>query len=105
MMGWYRNFVTLGPVGYLPASGTMATLCTIPLVYVLTMFPCYIQATSIVLLLLISLYMLRQILSGFKQSDPREIVIDEVIGFLVALYGFAPNPLLIILGFCLFRIF
>lgn len=39
------------------------------------------------------------------QKDPKEVVIDEVVGQWVALYGIALTPKTLILGFLLFRLF
>lgn len=33
------QFATLGPIGYLPASGTFATLATLPVVYFFSLYP------------------------------------------------------------------
>ena len=32
-MNWYVSIATLGPIGYMNAPGTMASIATLPLVY------------------------------------------------------------------------
>lgn len=42
---------------------------------------------------------------GFWGHDPPEVAIDELVGFLVAVFGFSKTPGILILSFFLFRIF
>lgn len=39
----------------------------------------------------------------FGEKDSRYIIIDEVVGYLVAMFGLPPEPFYIILAFILFR--
>ena len=39
-----------------------------------------------------------------QRTDPREVVIDELIGFLITVFGFPITPLTMILGMVSFRL-
>lgn len=41
----------------------------------------------------------------YEQSDPREIVVDELVGFLVTMIGLHLSPLSLAVGFVAFRFF
>jgi phosphatidylglycerophosphatase A len=107
-MKWYTLLATLGPIGYLPASGTMATLITLPLVYNLQLYmpiaSWYIVAC--VIAGVIGLVAVHKTLHYRKQSDdPSEIVIDELVGCLITFIGIAWSVESALLGFVLFRFF
>ena len=107
-MNWYMNIATLGPVGYMPAPGTMASIITLPLVYWLrTLFPNQYAYVSIVgLALLASLWIIRKVMLQSRwHHDPSEVVIDEVIGCLLTFWGIALSGKTVLLGFILFRFF
>jgi phosphatidylglycerophosphatase A len=40
-----------------------------------------------------------------ERHDPREVVIDELVGYLVTMIGFPANPTALLAGFCAFRLF
>ena len=102
-----RNIATQGAVGYGQAPGTVATIMMIPLIYFLgtlhvsAQFYCLITAIFVIL----GWYVAYCALPFFSESDPSEIVIDEMVAF-IALFCFIPiNLKTIILGFILFRLF
>ena len=114
MKNWfYKNFITLGPIGYLPASGTLATLCTLPIAYALrsTIDSWLIYCIIIILLMLFSWHAIYTVFNRFKlfnrftSQDPREIVIDEVVGTLITFSFVQPTLVNVIVGFILFRFF
>jgi phosphatidylglycerophosphatase A len=98
--------LTLGPLGYANAPGTLATLCTLPLVYYLH----YLGLTQTEYLCVIGMSVLIAFLGiyvciGSQQSDPSEIVIDELIGCLITFWGIPFTPIAVLIGFLLFRFF
>ncbi len=103
----FKFLATLGPVGYAPASGTVATLVAAPLVWAMEdLSPAdYLLVSGI--LLVASFWIIQQALNAFeaKNHDPSEIVLDEVVGF-VFLFNIIPiTALSIVLAFVLFRFF
>jgi len=103
-MNWL-SIATLGPIGYLPAPGTCASIATIALVYSLsyTTIIFYITLLAIIFVL------------GFKASDyaahilqhpdPSCVVIDECIGTLITFIALPINMPIVIVGILLFRFF
>lgn len=102
---YIRGYATLGPLGYLPASGTWATLVTIPFILCLPNTNDYEFMTAYLILFFLAYYAITTIVSKKSHEDPSEIVIDEVIGTLVTFSGLPLSPLIVILGFLLFRFF
>ena len=98
---------TLGPVGYLPAPGTMATLVTLPLIYFLS----FLDLSPVLWLIfsccavIFSLKIIGRALEQFKLRDPSEIVLDEVVGCLVVFYAVPITFVSLGIGFILFRFF
>ncbi len=101
-----KHISTLGPIGYLPAPGTCATLVTLPFAYILfTYAPQSVQLIAILLIFFGGAYAVRKALPSFgNQSDPSQIVIDEVAGTLFAFACVPLNFKMIVLGFILFRV-
>lgn len=97
-------FLTLGPIGYLKAPGTMATIFTLPFVYLLYLtgsFNYIILTLSLSLIAFVSITLANK----FIKHDPSEIVIDEFIGCLFTFIAIKINFKTIVFGFILFRIF
>ena len=100
---------TLGPIGYLPARGTLATLCTLPLVKLLICknVGTILQTLIIGSMCVVSWLCIEYALPAFgHRHDPGEIVLDEVCGCLITFYGIHSCSWLILgVGFALFRFF
>lgn len=97
---------TLGPIGYFGASGTVATLVTLPFVYwTHTVLPVpRIYLGFIILFFVLSMLIVTEALKVFKRhDDPSEIVLDEVMGCLLTFWGIALTTKSIVIGFLLFR--
>lgn len=103
-----KRVATLGSIGYLPGSGSFATLATLPAVIGLKAAGfsyrteiCIILGATLLLTLAVhfALY-----LFPFT-SDPRQIVADEVVGCLWTFCGTALTFKKLIFGFLFFRIF
>jgi len=107
MKNIYLYIVTLGPVGYMSAPGTMATVVTLPFVYMLhTYVPdFFVQVGVIAGLFAIGMWLVRQTLRLFnmQSDDPSEIVYDEFIGCLITFCGITLSMQTVIIGFILFR--
>ncbi len=96
---------TLGPLGYIPASGTIATIFSLPIVYLLSRFRLTFYLFSTVIIFVLAFFIVDKALNSFKTKDPSEIVIDELVGILVAFLFVKITLLNLLIGFILFRIF
>lgn len=95
---------TLGPIGYLPAPGTMGTIVTLPLAYLLSFMPLSLQFVIIMIVCALSYGIIHNALKSFTMTDPSHIILDEVMGTLVTFYGIGWNPIAFLVGFILFRL-
>ena len=98
--------VTLGPIGYMPASGTLATLFTLACL----LFCSYLGIQFYIIRFIIplvglSLILIHFVLKWFPQTDPPEIILDEVVGYFFAVSIFPLKPLWLISAAILFRLF
>jgi len=100
-----KAFATVGGVGYLPAApGTWATVVGVILAYYVgNNLPVY---TILLLILLILGIMTSGLVEKqLNQKDPGIVVIDEVVGVMIALWGLPLIWSVMISGFFLFRAF
>ena len=93
-------FVTLFGIGYLKfAPGTLASLITTIILYLIFLYTSqhvqFFLFAIIVCMFFYSLTAIKSIESQFKKKDPREIVIDEVVGQSIPIYFFEFNLSLI----------
>lgn len=99
----YPWYLTLGPVGYFKAPGTCASAIGLPVVliirYAISSFCWYSAITMFVTV--VSLYLIDQKLPSDK-VDPREIVLDEIVGLM---WTFSLWPLSLMHIFLLFGMF
>lgn len=113
MRQWIKYCATLGPVGYLPASGTVgsfvALLLLLPLRVLFFIGAVSVRTQCLILLFLTlaAVVLIQQALNmfGWVHSDPRQIVLDELIGCWWAFFGVALTLGSITTGFLLFRFF
>lgn len=100
-----KFFATLGPIGYLRPPGTMASIFSLPIVYFVakqgTLF--YLSFTAISLLL--SFFIIQKALPCFKEQDPPQIVLDELVGMLFTFLFVNINVPNLFLGLLWFRTF
>ena len=92
--------------GRLPkAPGTWGSLVALPIHFLLLKlsFNAYLISLGILFLLAISTAGSAEKILDTK--DPGCIVIDEIIGMLIALFALPATPVVFVLGFILFRIF
>lgn len=98
------TIATLGPLGFLPAPGTVATIATLPLVFAFSAAPlAHVCLVLVVLSLSVPAIICAQ--TYLHSHDPSQIVIDEVLGCLVAFLAVPFSWWAFILGFMLFRFF
>lgn len=103
LMRWY---VTLGPIGYMTASGTMATLVTVPLACWLMGLSAVWYIIVVIALGIVSSYCVHRVHTEFfHHDDPSEIVIDEFIGCLLTFWFVPCTTRAIVFGILLFRFF
>ena len=92
--------------GYSPiAPGTFGTLVAIPIYLVLSHIPFPIYELTLLTFFFLSSWISDRAQNYWGRKDHPRIVIDEILGFLVTMLWVPKNPLLIILGFFLFRFF
>jgi len=103
------RLATLSPLGYLIAPGTLATLLTLPLVYILNQWSNNNPLTYFLLLILITIiafFIIQHALTILKRhEDPDEIVLDDMVGCLLALWMIPLTTQSFVIGFILFRCF
>ena len=95
-------------IGLIPITpGTFGSMLGILLFLVLAHLdiPVFWLSLIIVILYFFSYLAVQSILKTIEKSDPREIVIDEVLGMMLVMMTIPPDPKWIFLAFILFRIF
>src|SRR5471030_970826 len=106
------HIATLGPIGYLPAPGTMGTLCAIPLLvglrYCEGFVPFLDEGVIVAFLVCGSVWIINKALIRFNEievdvHDPAEIILDEIIGFFVVMLFMPLRLNVILVGFVFFR--
>ncbi|MGL4391915.1 MAG: phosphatidylglycerophosphatase A family protein [Fusobacteriaceae bacterium] len=116
-----KNWATWFGLGEMKkAPGTFGTLGGIPVFllfnYLKKFFPNYTMYNSLYFIFLMTFFMFAVYIADicereiYKKKDPQEVVIDEVLGFMVTMFlvnpvGFKQTIIAIILGFVIFRIF
>ena len=100
-----KSLSTLGFVGYLPAPGTMGTVASLPLVYCLSFLSMPWQTGILSIAFVLSYFVIDGALKHFHESDPSQIVLDEVIGCLITFYCIQYSYVAFLMGFVLFRLF
>ncbi len=99
---------TLGPIGFLPAPGTMATIETIIILFLLSPL---LSAHNYFIALAIMIGGGWLVIAGalkygnYTKRDPSEIVLDEVIGTMITFSVVPFTMRWVIIGFLLFRFF
>ena len=92
--------------GFLPTMpGTWGTFAGIPLVIISNRLTSIMQAVVTVVFVFFAAFIAGRAEILFESRDARPIVIDEMVGFLIALLWLPLNFLTLCLGFVLFRLF
>lgn len=90
-----------GKSKYMP--GTVGTLWGIPLALGLSLLPQMLSLCLLVVLIILAIYLIDQWAPVAGQNDSSEIVIDEILGFAVAMALLPQTLTYYILAFILFR--
>lgn len=95
-----------GYVGRFPfAPGTVGTLAAIPLYLAMMRLSPAVYLALCVLLFLVGTWASDRAEALLGRKDSPSIVIDEVVGFLVAMFLLPPAWVFVVAGFFLFRVF
>jgi phosphatidylglycerophosphatase A len=108
MRYWYTKVATLGPVGYMLAPGTMATLITLPFVFLFQELFVWqwLYLLAIMILAVWSVWVIHRTVYHIRRfDDPSEIVLDESVGCLLTFWGIGLSLQTVLVGFILFRFF
>jgi len=104
----YTTIACLGPIGAMYGSGTIATLCTIPLIliiYSLSIAPSIQLLIAAIAILLGRGIIHKACIALNNHDDPSCIVLDELIGCIITFYAVPISTNSIIMGIILFRFF
>lgn len=96
------TFFGIGKVKIMP--GTFGTLATIPLFIILSGLGPYFYMGFVVLLIPIGIIAADAFQKDHGGHDRQEIVVDEVIGYLITMTWLPMNWRSVLVGFILFRI-
>jgi len=102
-----KTISTLGPLGYLPASGTIGSLVGILLVLGCKYLNLSLLDYTIVTVVLTAavLYCIEQARFLFPACDPAPIILDELVGCFYIFIGVPFTIWTAVTGFLLFRFF
>ena len=100
-----RQVATLFGIGFFPkAPGTVATLATIPIWYALAQTGAVIYMIVTFLLFPVGILAAQAYENHVGRHDSKEIVIDEVVGFLITMTWLPLTWQSVALGFVVFRV-
>lgn len=106
MKTFLKLIATFFEIGKFPkAPGTVATLATIPLFMMMSLLPELTYMTLVIVIVIVGLFAAQAYEADILQHDSKEIVIDEVAGFLITMTLVPCNWKTILAGFILFRLF
>jgi phosphatidylglycerophosphatase A len=91
-------------LGYMPiASGTFGTLWGLPLFYWLSGRLLGTQFLFIMGFILLAVFLAGQSEKFWRRKDPSQVVIDEIVGYMTAMFGLTFSWKMALAGFFLFR--
>ena len=90
-------------VGRLPVPGTLGTLWGVPIVYLVSFSPWTILVALGVLFFL-GLVSSNEVIRMTGDSDPEEVVIDEIVGYVACFIFVEPTLKTYLLAFLIFRV-
>ena len=100
----FVKIATMGPMGNLVAPGTIGTLLTLPIAYILGFLNPANHFLVLFALLILSIYIVQKATCFFRETDPSEIILDEFIGCLITFWALPINLQTLFWGFVIFRI-
>ena len=95
------TFFNLGRVSKAP--GTLATLATIPIWWLLAQAGPLIYMAAVILLIPLGIFAAQAFEAHADHHDSKEIVIDEVVGFLITMTWLPVTWQSMVFGFIIFR--
>jgi phosphatidylglycerophosphatase A len=98
----FVSFLGIGKIPFAP--GSVASLATLPIAFLLSFLPRFWHFVLLLLLFSLGVFLAGRAEIILQKRDHPIIVIDEVVGSLLALF-YARTLLEFILGFFLFRLF
>lgn len=82
---------TMGPMGKVPkAPGTMGAVAALPIAWIQNSWPTIWVIVFLIFITMVSLYAVSQYIVERTDKDPKEVVVDEFIGCLIAC-AFVPS--------------
>ena len=101
-----KNWATLGPIGYLPASGTLGTVPGLIFICLFNNFfsNFYLSIVLLFFITILTFVFISNALKYFYTGDPSQIVLDEFVGCLYTFFMIPMSYKTFILGFILFRL-
>lgn len=100
---WATGLATLGPLGYLPAPGTIGSFVAL-LVGILVSRQIWF-GTFFMVLVCCSWVIIFYALKETESSDPQQIILDEFVGMLVPFFFISGTVFSVMSSFVLFRFF
>ena len=101
-----RFLATFFYLGYSPiAPGTVGTLGGIGLFYLVSDLSLPVYSLFLLGFIIVSIWVSTEASVVFSETDPRQVVVDEVCGYLVTMLLIPSSLINVILGFFLFRFF
>ena len=102
-----HTLATLGPIGYLPAPGTITTVLTAAVLFLLAQFgvPALSIRHALLPLIILGTIVIHYAVQQFNKHDPSEIVLDEVLGYTFASSLFPHTLLWLCATVIIFRFF
>jgi phosphatidylglycerophosphatase A len=92
--------------GHCPASpGTAGTLAAVPLAWVLAHLPALLHTLVLLAALPFAARVCDRAAREDGRADPGWIVLDEIVGYCIAVALLPATPVVLALGFALFRLF
>lgn len=96
--GVFAGYWPLGP-------GTLGTVMALPFIWFVTAWPAGLQIVFAGALLGVGVWASSRAIQILKREDAPQIVVDEVVGYLVAMIGIPFTFYWVVCGFLLFRFF
>jgi len=93
-------------IGNIPfAPGTFGTILGLPLCFFLSGTNFAVAVFLTVIFIVFAIFIAHHAEKILKKTDPGRIVIDEIAGLMVALFGLPFNAVYVLAGFVIFRFF
>lgn len=92
-------------IGNIPfAPGTFGTILGLPLCFLLAGTNFSVAVFLTVIFIIFAIFIAHHAEKILKKNDPGRIVIDEIAGLMVALFGLPFNAVYVLTGFVIFRL-